>query len=969
MRRHKKGVIPYGWILVLVLVILAGLLTYRTMTGNPTQGMASFLVVALDAASNSLPTGTATLQGATGIIQGVEAKPKYLFMNIPPGSYTLTLQIPGYAPSSYTAPVTLPVDVETRMNVFFSSSSSTSPDNALVYLWSFNESALTGAEGEIAESIGKRKAGSESVFDLSSFGGVASIEEGIHGRSIQFDGVDDYSDSFQFVWNSGLPVTVTFWVRANSTELHNSAFFGSSSSDTHRFAAYLWGDKKLYWDYGDPSGSGRLELDFTPYFDKWVQVALISGGNGGTFKGIYVNGALVASDTISDGPDQALASFDIGRGFAQGAPQYYRGDLDEFRIYSRVLSASEISTASAAQRIQLVSSGGQGLVAHWKFDETSVPTTAGAIADTLGMSAGTAKGGVVNVNEGIGGKSFKFDGIDDEIQISNSGVLSPASKITLSGWFKAGNLNQGDLTTSWISKRDSYLFGPWKDGHVSFFMFLGGEWIEVKSAVGLVKEDVWQHWVATYDGSSASIYLNGSLVAGSQAISGALGTTGDVYLGHDAVAGVNRFFNGSIDNIQIYDLALSAAEVGTLSTAQKTELTIAPKPAIPISDCKILSQSGSYILTKDISASAPCLTFTASNIALDGNGYTLQQSSSADPSIKVIGLVANNVRNITVRNLRIARFVQGTQFLNVTGSSFINVSFVNQSGNGLFLNGSSQNMFTNCLFSSNTLNGVHLDNSSSNTFTDSTFTFNQNGIAFFRGSVQNFIVRGFFANNRVSAWVNDSSSSDNTITLRSLGGSTIPNAPFIVEPAQLRAGYPTTLAVGTTLSFKLNATDFHNLTVTSQTINTATFSLKSTPLSFTLSGGETKKVDLNGDKIFDVAITLVSVSTLSGANIKVLAIQEAMNVQDQQQQEEDEVAGAKFERDSGSNALQNITKAKSTESGLSMPIIIGILVGIIVLVVAIWAVWFYINDSRRAAEDAQFRPSPPTSHQQPAPFS
>jgi hypothetical protein len=67
----------------------------------------------------------------------------------------------------------------------------------------------------------------------------------------------------------------------------------------------------------------------------------------------------------------------------------------------------------------------------------------------------------------------------------------------------------------------------------------------------------WTHLAATWDGTTARIYADGVQVA-SRAVTGALtGGTGVVAIG---AYGVNRF-HGSIDEVAIYDRALTPAEI------------------------------------------------------------------------------------------------------------------------------------------------------------------------------------------------------------------------------------------------------------------------------------------------------------------------------------------------------------------------------------------------------------------------
>ncbi|MDQ3365196.1 MAG: LamG domain-containing protein [Myxococcota bacterium] len=84
-------------------------------------------------------------------------------------------------------------------------------------------------------------------------------------------------------------------------------------------------------------------------------------------------------------------------------------------------------------------------------------------------------------------------------------------------------------------------------------------------SAGSTPPDLWHHVAATYDGTAMTLYLDGVLrdtIASTAAPHGA----SDVRIGCDVNVGVvESFFDGWIDDIRLYDRALSAAEVATLA--------------------------------------------------------------------------------------------------------------------------------------------------------------------------------------------------------------------------------------------------------------------------------------------------------------------------------------------------------------------------------------------------------------------
>jgi len=134
------------------------------------------------------------------------------------------------------------------------------------------------------------------------------------------------------------PVTVMFWVKVMSGPPNNTMFQVNGSGG--RFQCHVpWGGT-IYWDYfnGSCCPTGRVSTGFGNYLDDWTHVTFVSDGNGGNFRGIYLNGKLAASTTgtaSSTGPSQDCKGFYMGGG--------YKGNIDEFAMWRRVMPPDEIS--------------------------------------------------------------------------------------------------------------------------------------------------------------------------------------------------------------------------------------------------------------------------------------------------------------------------------------------------------------------------------------------------------------------------------------------------------------------------------------------------------------------------------------------------------------------------------------------------------------------------------------------------
>jgi hypothetical protein len=196
-----------------------------------------------------------------------------------------------------------------------------------------------------------------------------------------------------------------------------------------------------------------------------------------------------------------------------------------------------------------------GLVAQFNFDESDpVVVTDLSPAGNNGTITGAVRAA------GIRGNALQFDGVDDWVTVNDSASLDLTTGMTLEAWVKPSALagwntvvlkeTGGGLAYSLYANDDA----PRAAGYCRI------GWIDesVAGAAGLTL-DVWTHLAVTYDSGSMQLYINGELAA-THAITGAIATSDEpLRIGGNAVWG--EFFTGLIDEVRIYDRALTQAEV------------------------------------------------------------------------------------------------------------------------------------------------------------------------------------------------------------------------------------------------------------------------------------------------------------------------------------------------------------------------------------------------------------------------
>lgn len=180
-------------------------------------------------------------------------------------------------------------------------------------------------------------------------------------KALRIDNTPSIVTIPSFQWR-GREVTVEYWVYVDSADVRRSWIFNVGGSDSsYRLSAHgPWNDRALYFDFGNYNGgTGRLTTPFGDYLGKWTHVALVS--NGRDFKGIYLNGELVASEAIADRMERRDGGLTIGGGPTVEAT---KGQVTDFRIWN---------TARDQQRIRenmyrRFNGPQSGLVGYWRLD-------------------------------------------------------------------------------------------------------------------------------------------------------------------------------------------------------------------------------------------------------------------------------------------------------------------------------------------------------------------------------------------------------------------------------------------------------------------------------------------------------------------------------------------------------------------------------------------------------------------------
>lgn len=207
--------------------------------------------------------------------------------------------------------------------------------------------------------------------------------------------------------------------------------------------------------------------------------------------------------------------------------------------------------------------------------------------DSKGSNHGVLKNGA-RISKGFLGNSFHLDGVDDYVQVENSASLTFTDKMSLSLWFKQSflGLNRA-LVSKWqhgVSSTFLVQTGQTSPSEIKVFIASapqdgGGTFIETTNANLAV--NTWYHLVFVYDGTAsekAKIYLNGVKRSSSGTVIPTTLVASKAPWEIGALTSLSRFFNGQIDEVEVYDDAFSESQVRELFN-NKPEITTTALPS------------------------------------------------------------------------------------------------------------------------------------------------------------------------------------------------------------------------------------------------------------------------------------------------------------------------------------------------------------------------------------------------------
>lgn len=235
-------------------------------------------------------------------------------------------------------------------------------------------------------------------------------------------------------------------------------------------------------------------------------------------------------------------------------------------------SGTTPSTKTQTITVSAASASTGGLVAAYNFSETSGTT----VVDASGNGNDGIISGATRTTSGKFGGALSFDGISNWVTVNDSASLDLTNGMTLEAWVYPTALSNTWRTV--LIKENSpnlaYVLYANSDTNVPATDVYNGSYNTIKGTSSPAL-NAWIHLAVTYDGTTERLYVNGTEIALRSLQGSAQISTGALRIGGNSMWG--EYFKGNLDEIRIYNRALSAGEIQTdMNTAITTASSTTP---------------------------------------------------------------------------------------------------------------------------------------------------------------------------------------------------------------------------------------------------------------------------------------------------------------------------------------------------------------------------------------------------------
>ena len=422
-------------------------------------------------------------------------------------------------------------------------------------------------------------------------------------------------------------------------------------TETTLIISGLSNDRQYYWRVLATNSAGDSNWSAPFNFTTLPTVAgvpvLVSPSNNSTNQSLTpilswntVTGADSYKVQVSDDP--GFSTFIVDQSGVIETTLTITGLSNDTQYYWRVLSTNSAGDSNWSTPFKfntLPASSNTTLVAHYKMNESS-----GAILidDSEIINPATLVGNPTRV-AGVEGQAVRFNGSNQFAYAPQNSALNLTNKLTIAAWIKPEKRGtQYVIKKSEQNAINGYELSLSSSGKI-FFRY---NQATSKDTYRLDSQSsypfngtTWIHVAVTFDGSSIKIYLNGILNSSKSYTSAVPIAVNNMTLAIGSGNDGYRGLLGAMDDVRIYNIALTASEVNAIATINNNP---SPPNAPTLNSPQNLATNVNLnpILTWNTTLNATSYNVQVSN-SNNFNTTILNQSNISGTTIQLTGLTNN----------------------------------------------------------------------------------------------------------------------------------------------------------------------------------------------------------------------------------------------------------------------------------------------------------------------------------------
>ena len=413
-----------------------------------------------------------------------------------------------------------------------------------------------------------------------------------NGTCFDFDGTDDLVLTSDPVITGTGDFTITAWINRATVNTYDFICGNYGIGNTGGIEVYGKIDGTVILYIG-----AALTTSTVMTADTWYHYAATR--TSGACK-VYMNGVLDVSGTLASSI-VGNNDFSIGNG-EDYTSENFDGKIADVKVFDVALSAANIKELYDDSKVIIptknAAAGGfvsqTNLIGWWPLAEGAGDICYdgsgngyhGTASNTDGDEWLTGQTGCPQLVEGYN-RPMLFNGSSDYVYFGSYANVAGASYGTVSAWIYLTGAANDHATiytcqtgASWRNMR--LVLNIKAPNIVRFHLSNGTSYLANSLVSSALNYNQWYHVAGTYNGTTAKIYIDGSLNA-SYTTSITPGSFNAAFTAIGYMDYSNRYFPGIINEVAVYDSALTLAQVGVLATTGPNGGPLPPNPAAGLS--------------------------------------------------------------------------------------------------------------------------------------------------------------------------------------------------------------------------------------------------------------------------------------------------------------------------------------------------------------------------------------------------